>query len=26
VWPAVLVHLVFNLTGVGLTVVGTLLG
>ena len=26
IWPAVLVHLVFNLTGVGLTVVGTLLG
>lgn len=26
IWPAVLVHAVYNLTGVGLTVVGTLLG
>lgn len=26
IWPAVLVHAVFNLTGVGLTVVGTLVG
>jgi membrane protease YdiL (CAAX protease family) len=26
IWPAVLVHVVYNLTGVGLTVLGTLLG
>lgn len=26
VWPAVLIHIVFNLTGVGLAVVGTILG
>ena len=26
IWPAVLVHIVFNLSGVGLIVAGTLLG